>query len=68
MLEASASYRFRNSISLVFFATQMQRKRLRCICVARTQQTKTLNMGKSGIYIPDFPNYLHYKLNVQIHT
>ena len=34
MLEASASYGFRNSISLVFFATQMQRKHLRCICVA----------------------------------
>mgnify|MGYP001674510128 len=68
MLETSASYGFRNSISLIFFATQMQHKRLRCICVARTQQIKTLNMGKSGIYIPDFPNYLHYKLNVQIHT
>ena len=67
MLEAPASYEFRNSISLVFFATQMQRKRLRCICVARTQQTKTLNMENPG-YIPDFPNYLHYKLNVQIHT
>ena len=50
MLEASASYGFRNSISLVFFATQMQRKRFRCICVARTQQAKALNMGKSGIY------------------
>ncbi len=30
MLEASASYGFRNSISLVF----LQRKRLCCICVA----------------------------------
>ena len=68
MLEASASYEFRNSIFPVFFATQTFALHLRCICVARTQQTKTLNMGKSGIYIPDFPNYLHYKLNVQIHT
>ena len=68
MLEAPASYEFRNSISLIFFATQMQRKRLRCICVARTQQAKALNMGKSWIYIQDFPNYLHYALNVQTHT
>ena len=64
MLEASASYGFRNSISLVF----LQRKRLRCICVARTQQAKALNMGKSWIYIQDFPNYLHYALNVQTYT
>lgn len=33
MLEASASCGFRNFISLVFFATQMQRKRLRCIVI-----------------------------------
>lgn len=33
MLEASASYGFRNSIFLVFFATQMQRKHLRCIVI-----------------------------------
>ena len=56
MLDTSASYKFRNSIFPVFLVTQMQRKRLCCICVAHTQQAKALNMGKSGIYIPDFPN------------
>jgi len=56
MLDTSASYRFKNPIFPVFLATQMQRKRLCFICVARTQQAKALNMGKSGIYIPDFPN------------
>lgn len=54
MLEASASYGFRNSISLVF----LQRKRLRCICVARTQQAKTLNMGKIRDIYPGFSQLL----------
>ena len=64
MLEASASYEFRNSISLV----SLQRKCNANVCVARTQQAKALNMGKPGIYIPGFPNYLHYTLNVQTYT
>ena len=64
MLDTSASYRFKNPIFPVFLATQMQRKRLCFICVARTQQAKALNMGKSGIYIPDFPLNSQSKCNV----
>lgn len=41
MLEASASYGFRNSISLVFFATQVQRKRLRCTVIETTSFFKS---------------------------
>lgn len=41
MLEASASYGFRNSISLAFFATQMQRKHLRCTVIETTSFFKS---------------------------